>query len=119
MNVSMNRIKVTPEGRPGLWLADVPSLAAWIEAKNFETIHCFIPSGPIITGADWEPSAVLTSLEIADRVAVATGTAWRENMAHAVAAVLPADGRLPERLHLYDVGEIDRDNDLDIQRGQS
>jgi hypothetical protein len=113
----MNRIKVTTEGRPGLWLADVPSLKAWITAKGFESIHCMIPGGPIITGADWDPSAVLDALDSADRVAVTTGAAWRENMRHAVAAVLPADGRLPERLHVYDVGEIDPDNDLEVSQG--
>lgn len=109
------KIAVTPEGRPGLWLADRASLTAWLEAKGTATYaHLLTPAGPVLAGFDSTVGCAVEDVTKATRVAVATGDAFRENMGHALAVVLPVDGTLPERLHVYDVGELDPDRDLEV-----
>lgn len=105
------KIAVQPEGREGLWLADRGSLKAYIVAQGFETIHNFSAlNAPLMIGADHEVDGVLVDIDEADRVAVLTGDARRENLNHALALVMPPRGALPERLEMYDIGEITEDD---------
>lgn len=105
------KIAVTPEGREGLWLADRASLKAWIEAQGWEQIHNFMPSDAgLMLGADHELASVLRDIDRADRVAVLTGEARRWNLNHALALIMPPDGSLPERLAMFDIGEVSEDD---------
>lgn len=108
------RISVTPEGREGVWLADRSSLASWIVARQFDQIHNFCASGPLVIGADHDVAGVLADIEAADRVAILTGDAQRGNFGHALALIVP-DGYkgLPERLEMYDLGPVTED-DLEV-----
>lgn len=103
----MTLITVTPEGRDGLYLADRATLKGWIEAKGFEFIHNFATSvAGMIIGADHGVESVLADIDQADRVAILTGDARSENLNHALALIMPPDGRRPERLEMYDIGEV-------------
>ncbi len=105
------KIDVTPEGREDVWLADKSSLKAWIVAQQFETIHNFGAAGPMLVGADHDVESVLDDTEAADRVAILTGEAQRENMGHALALIMPGGYKgLPERLEMYDLGTVSTDD---------
>lgn len=100
-------IVVSPEGREGIWLADRASLKAWIAAQGFEEIHNFGTSAPgMLVGADHSVESVLSDIDEADKVAVLTGQARRDNVGHALALIMPPNHGLPERLEMYDIGEI-------------
>lgn len=107
-------ITVTPEGREGLWLADRESLKAWIEEQNFEHIHNFIASGALVVGADHEVPGVLADIDAAERVAVLTGEARMGNLGHALALIMPAGQGRPERLEMFDIGDV-TEADLTIE----
>lgn len=101
------RIAVTPEGREDIWIADRESLKAWIVAQEFEAIHNMATSVPGMTiGADHSVASVLDDIDGADRVALMTGPMRRHNLNHALALIMPADGRRPERLEMYDIDEV-------------
>ena len=92
------KIKVKPEGRENIWLADKDSLKKWIKSKKFEMIHNFTPSGNMIIGADHEIDSVLKDIDNADRLAIFTGP--NANMGHARAIITN------EKLECYDIGTI-------------
>lgn len=50
-----------------------------------ETVHCFIPSGPALIGADWERDSVIGLLKSADSVEKSGPTA--SSMKHGIAAI--------------------------------
>ncbi|MGO9455684.1 MAG: hypothetical protein ACLP62_01360 [Acidimicrobiales bacterium] len=101
------KIVVEPEGRPGIWLADRESLKAWITAQDFEAIHNMATSVPgMLLGADHSVAGVLADIDTAERVALMTGEAFAHNMGHALALIMPPDPPLPERLEMFDIGEI-------------
>lgn len=102
------KIDVTPEGRDEVWLPDRESLKRWIVAQEFDAIHNFMTTGPVLLGADHEVDSVLASIDAADRLALLTGDARRQNMNHAL-AVITTD----ERLELYDLGDLTED-DLEL-----
>jgi hypothetical protein len=99
------KIDVEPEGREGMWLPDRASLKEWLAAQNFEAIHNFIASGPMMLGADHDPSDVLRDIDAGERVAILTGDAQKANLSHALAIILD------NKLNMYDVGPIS-DEDL-------
>ena len=96
----MATIKVTPEGREGLWLADKDSLKAWIIEQEFEAIHNFIDGGFMVIGADHQVDSVLVDIDAAERVAILTGDAQRNNLGHALALIID------NSLGMYDIGDI-------------
>ena len=107
------KIAVTPEGREGIWLADRDSLKAWIAAQDFDAIHNMATSVPgMLLGADHDVPGVLADIDAAERVALMTGEMLKHNMGHALALVAPACEHLPERLEMYDIGEI---TDADLE----
>jgi hypothetical protein len=108
----MTAIKVTPEGRPGVWLADRDSLKAWVVEKRFDRVHNFVQAGGMLLGADHEVDSVIADIDAADRIAVLTGDAWRQNSRHALALIMPGTESRPEHLEVYDVGEV---TDADLE----
>lgn len=105
----MTKIKVTPEGRPDVWLPDRASLKEWILSKDLKRIHNFVTSVPtMVLGADHDVDSVLDDIDQADRLAVLVGDARRQNMNHALAVIMPG-----ERLELFDIGEVTED-DLEV-----
>lgn len=111
-------IAAWPEGRDGIYLADRQSLKVWIEAQGFDQIHNLMPTGALMLGADHEVAGVLRDIDRADKVAVLTGQHRRENLNHALALIMPAGDGLPERLAMYDIGEV-TDADLTVLSGSS
>lgn len=104
------KITVEPEGRDGIWLAHRDSLKAYIESKGWEYVHNFMPSDMgLVLNADHEVAGVLRDIDRADKVAVLTGEARRENLNHALALIMPPEGPLPERLAMFDIGDVEAD----------
>ena len=103
-------ISVRPEGRVGIWLPDIGQLAAWLRELT-EPIHCFIPSGAMLIGADWKPEQVAREVEGAERVALLTGRHKDENMGHALAVITANE------LRMFDVGEVDDVISLSDEKG--
>lgn len=113
MSDERTQIVVTPEGRDGIWLADRTSLKAWIVAQDFESIHNMGTAVPgMVIGADHGVDSVLADIDSAERVALMTGAAFKANMRHALALIAPADAVFPQRLEMYDIGEI---TDADLE----
>lgn len=100
-------VTVTPEGRAGVWIADRPSLKAWIEAQDFDAIHNFMAGGSLLLGADHEVDSVLADIDDATAVALLTGAACKGNLGHALALIMPPGRGLPERLAMYDIGDVE------------
>lgn len=92
------RVKAEPEGRDGIWIPDRDDLVAWIKSGR-GAIHCIIPVGPVLTGADWTRAEVVKFVREADRLAVMTGPAARSNLAHNLAAISD------NTLYMFDTGE--------------
>ena len=101
----MAKLKVTPEGREGIWLPEKASLKAFIKARKLDVIHNFIPSGPMMLGADHDVKSVLEDVDSAERLAVFTDET--ANMGHSLALITN------ERLECYDIGTIKK-SDLEI-----
>ncbi len=99
------KIVATPEGRPNIFLPTTDSLKAFIASKGLNSIHNFIPNGPVIIGADHPVESVLEDIDAAERLAVFTD---KSNMGHSLAVIRNG------RLECYDIGSI-RMDDLDIQ----
>lgn len=97
-------IRVTPEGRPGVWLADKESLKAFIRSKGWKAIHNFRPTGALLLGADHGVESVLEDIDRAERVALLTDGAERHNVGHTLALIIQ------NRLECYDIGKITRDD---------
>lgn len=107
------RIAVTPEGRDGIWIADRDSLKAWIVAQEFDEIHNMGTAvRGMIIGADHDVDGVLADIDSAEKVALMTGEMFTHNLRHALAIIAAPGNGLPERLEMYDIGEVTVD-DLD------
>lgn len=96
------KIKVTPEGRKGIYIPEKESLKAWIRFKKFKQIHNFIPSGMMMIGADHDVKSVLEDIDRADRLAVFTDP--HANMGHSLALIYQ------NKLECYDIGKITEDD---------
>jgi len=94
------KIKVEPEGRKDLWLADKESLVAFLQNGDFEQIHNFIPNCGLMLGADWALDSVVAKINEADMVAVLTGANYHDNMKHALSVIHE------NKLYMFDIGEI-------------
>lgn len=101
------KIKVKPEGREEVYIPEKESLKEWIKSKNFEQIHNFVPSGPLIIGADHDIDSVLMDIDEAERLAVLTGSSKLANLEHGLSLIIN------NRLELYDIGDVS-EKDLEI-----
>lgn len=100
-------IVVTPEGREDIYLPDRESLKGWITEQGFDAIHNFSAAGPMVIGADHDVESVLADIDAAERVALLLGDQARGNLGHCLALVMPeGHDDLPERLEMYDIGEV-------------
>ncbi len=96
------QIKVTEEGRKGIYIPEKESLIDYIKSKNFETIHNFIPSGFMMIGADHEVDSVIKDIEKGERLALFTDHS--ANMGHSLAIIKD------NKLECYDIGKLTTDN---------
>jgi hypothetical protein len=94
------KIKVTAEGREGIWLPDRESLKAWIIAQEFDAIHNFMPAPGMVIGADHSVISVLVDIAKSERLAILTGEAARGNLQHALAIIANNE------LQMYDIGKV-------------
>ena len=102
------KIKVTPEGREGLYMVtDKESLKSYIKEQNFEHIHNMVQTNMMVIGADHSVESVLHDIDKGERIAVLIGPAASQNLGHSMAI---AD----EKLEMYDIGAL-TEEDLDVQ----
>lgn len=107
------KIKCSPEGRIGIYIPDKESLKSYIKSLGKEDIHCFFP-GRIMLGADWSLDAVLNEVDKATRIGLCLEESGADNIGHVLSLIVPLkDGS--ERLQIYDIGEITKD-DLSISK---
>ena len=99
------KLKVTKEGRDGIFLPEKKSLIAFIKNRKLKQIHNFIPSGAMILGADHDVKSVLGDIKRAERLAVFTDET--ANMGHSLALIYK------NKLECYDIGKI-AEKDLEI-----
>ena len=104
------KLKVTPEGREGVYLCEKADIIQWLNENSFELIHNFI-AGQILLGCDWELESVIEEINNSQRIGVLTGDAQRGNMRH---ALLVISGN---KLYMFDIGEI-KEEDLEIDSNQ-
>ena len=99
-------IRVEPEGREGVWLAERTSLKDWIVAQHFEEIHTWVPVGGILLGAVHSVESVLADIDRASRIALVTSGDRAKS--HALRLILPAEPPVhaDEHLEMYDIGEV-------------
>ena len=101
------KIKVKPEGRDGVWIADKASVVDFLQSYDEDMIHNINPSGSFMTGADWSKESVIEEAENAERIAVLTGNSLRHNMNHALSIITSNE------LKMFDIGEI-TEQDLSV-----
>lgn len=99
-----DRIKVKPEGREGVWLVEQAEIIRWLENSDMDQIHNYLSAGPMLLGADWDKDTVIEECRKAERIAVLTGDAWREQRKHALAVIVS------NTLKIFDIGEITTDD---------
>jgi hypothetical protein len=102
------KIKVTKEGREGIFIPEKESLIAWIKEQKFEQIHNFIPTANMMLGADHDVESVIKDIEKSDRLAILTGDAQANNLGHALSLIFE------NKMEMYDIGKI-TEEDLDIK----
>lgn len=93
-------VRVTPEGRDGVWVPDLDDLVSWLSVGD-EPVHCFIDTPVAFLGADWEREAVVADVQAAERVALLTGDAKRQNLGHALAVIRD------DKLRMFDIGDVE------------
>lgn len=101
------KIKVTPEGRKDIFIADKEGLKAWIKDKGFKKIHNFVGGGSMFIGADHPVKSVLEDIDKAERIGLLANSMSNANMGHALSLIID------NKLECYDIGKI-TDEDLEI-----
>lgn len=96
----MKKLVVKSEGREEIYLVEKDDIKEFIKSKKLKIIHNFIPSGPMMIGADHEVESVLEDIDRADKLAILTGSAQANNLGHALALITN------EKLEMYDIGKI-------------
>lgn len=104
MDIISEKVKVTPEGREGLYLVSPDEIIAHLEKADFEQVHTFRGDWPLLIGADWEKDSVIEFLKTADKIAFT----FPHQVLHALVGVAG------ENRVLFDIGEID-ESLMDIQ----
>lgn len=97
------KIKVTPEGREGVWTADKDSIVDFLHNYEFEQIHNYTP-GRLMLGADWDKDSVIKEAKNSEKIAILTGDSFIHNMRHALALIVD------NKLLMFDIGEISECN---------
>lgn len=94
----MEKIKVKPEGREGVYIVEKDEAERFVESLPCDTIHNFIGGHAFMLGADWTKSEVINFLRDAEQVAIVMEP--NITMRHHLVA-LTADKR-----YSFDVGVI-------------
>ena len=97
------KLKVKPEGREGVWLAEKEDVVDFLLQYEEDTIHNFIPGCGMMLGADWDKEGVIRKVNEAERIAILTGDPFKSNMRHALSVI--ADNEL----FMFDIGDIEND----------
>lgn len=96
----MDKIKAKPEGRDGIYLVKSQDIVDWLMEYPEEKIHNFIPTVSMMLGADWDKAQVMGHIEGAERIAILTGDARKNNLNHSLAVISDNE------LKVFDIGEI-------------
>lgn len=102
-----HKIKVTPEGRDGVWIVEPQEIIKFLKKYKGKKIHNFIQGGPCLIGADWYKKKIIEKISVSDRVALLTGDAQKQNYRHALSVIVN------NQLYIFDIGEI-TENDLQV-----
>ena len=103
--MGFEKIKVTPEGRDGIWLVEKNDLKMFLKTKDLQYVHNFpITSSTVFVGADHKIDSVMDDIDRAERVALLTGEAKQNNLNHALSLVID------NRLEIFDIGELTEDD---------
>ena len=100
----MEKIKVKPEGREGIYLVEKDEIINWIKKNIKGKIHNFIMNGGICLGADWDRKSVYETIQNADRIGILTPKSGSANMRHHLSVIKAT------RHDVFDIGEITEDN---------
>jgi len=101
------KIKVIPEGRPGIFLVEKQNILEWLKGYKKKEIHNILPSGAFMIGADWKKKQVVADIKRSEKIAVLIGEAQKKNFRHALSVIVDNE------LKLFDIGEI-TEEDLDV-----
>lgn len=101
-------IRVTPEGREGVWIADKDSIVDFLIGYEDDVIHNILPSGSLMLGADWSKESVIEKAQQAEQIAILTGNSYRHNLNHALSIISGNE------LYIFDIGEIN-ESDLLVE----
>lgn len=93
------KIKVASGGSDGIWIADKESVVEFLREYAFDEIHNYMPASRVLS-ADWNKDSVIKEVEDAERIAVLTGWALRNNMMHALLTIRN------KKLLAFDIGEL-------------
>ena len=94
------KIKVKPEGRDGVWIADKDSIVDFLKNYEYEQIHNFLPGNGLMLGCDFSKSEAINQVKNAERLAILTGDSLQGNMRHALSVIVGNE------LSIFDIGEI-------------
>lgn len=94
------KIKVKPEGREGVWIADKDSVVGFLMNLEGKEVHNFLPSAGAMLGCDLSKNEAVKQVKGAERVAVLTGDAKRGNIGHALSVIIN------NSLSMFDIGDI-------------
>jgi len=103
--ITMDKLKVKPEGREGVWLIEKEDLKQYLLLDEQEEYHCFIGGGQAFIGAGWQKESVIDEIDKSERLAILIGDSLRNNMNHALAVISN------NMLYMFDIGKI-TENDL-------
>lgn len=106
-STAAEKIRVTPEGRTGVWIPEKESLKSFIRSKGWSAIHNFRPMSSMMIGADHSTESVLDDIDRAERLAVLTDGTERTNLGHALSLIIQ------DRLECFDIGKLTSD-DLEV-----
>lgn len=94
------KIRVKNEGRPGIFIPVKEDLIGYIFENKFQSIHHAFVGNGIIIGADWSSDYVIALISSAERIALLSGDACKNNMGHSLAVIKNNE------LNILDIGEI-------------
>jgi len=98
------KIKVTPEGRNGVWIIDKKEAVKIINSQKDEMIHNIISAEIGVIGADWSKKSAIKIIKKSAKLAITTGESLNKNFRHSLAVVAN------DTLYLFDIGEITEEN---------
>ena len=93
-------IKVTKEGREGVFLVTKEEITKYIVENNLDNIHNFRGGGMMMIGCDCSQDSVLEQIANSDRIGLLTGDALANNLGHSLAVIIG------NNLQMFDIGDV-------------